>query len=175
VLSLWFRQHIQAYSTAFLATELTILSDLLIRSVTKLTSMRAHVISCEQKGLLIPNQTQVLFGINEHLEFLARHILVDSCPGNPGVLPSRGVAKFRRQAERLEAADALHRFERSIASETANLAQRIAGTLASGPDFAEVGRTGGGGDDISGHHKDGEDAEENAPDGERGGVASAMA
>jgi hypothetical protein len=158
----------QTYSTAFLVTELTRLSDRLIRSVTKLTSMRAHVTSCEQKGLFILNQTQVIFAIKEHLEFLARHVLVDPYPGSPGVLPSAGVAKSRRQAERLDALDALHRLERSIAAETANFTQNIAVTLATGSDSAEVGRTESGADDIGGHHEDEEVAEENAPDGKEG-------
>jgi hypothetical protein len=94
--------------------------------------MRAHVISCEQRGLFIPNQNQVLFGINEHLEFLAGHVLMDPCPGNPSMLPSAGVARFRRQAERLEAPDARRRLESSIAAETASLAQSIAVNLAPG-------------------------------------------
>lgn len=125
VLRLWFAQHVQCYSTAFLAGELMRLSDLLTSRITRLTSMLNQVIWCEQRGLLIPNQTQVLSTINEHFEFLTRHTLVDPHVDNARVRPTRAVPKCWRQVERLETAEHLYQFEHSIPTATRKTGQAV--------------------------------------------------
>jgi hypothetical protein len=85
-----FTQYAQVYSTAFLLTELSRLSNSLAGPVAKLTAMAEHVIDCQQRGLPVTSQTQVLFAVNERFEFLTRHALVDPrigspCPHHPGL------------------------------------------------------------------------------------------
>jgi hypothetical protein len=91
----WFTQYVQVYSTAFLLTELSRLSNSLAGLVAKLTAMAEHVIDCQQRGLPVTSQTQALFAVNERFEFLTRQALVDPrigspCPHHPGLNLRRG-------------------------------------------------------------------------------------
>jgi hypothetical protein len=69
------------------------------------------VIYCEPSGFLIGNQTRVLFHIQEDIEFLMSHILLDPEIGNPKVLPVKVILKSWRQFARREAAESLGQFE----------------------------------------------------------------
>jgi hypothetical protein len=115
VLRLWFAQHVQCYSTAFLAGELTRPSGRLTILIIRLTSTGHHTVTCQQRGVFIPNQAYVLFAINEHFEFLTRHTLVDSHISNAGVSPTGATPKCWPQVEQLEAAEQGNRLEQSTA------------------------------------------------------------
>jgi hypothetical protein len=125
VLRSWFTQHIQVHSTAFLAGKFIELYQLIAGLASKLTLIQNEIILCEQKGLLIRNQSQVLFNVNEYLEFFGSHILTDPQPSEPRVLLSRSVSKVKLQNARFEAAEDLREFERSIAVDKQNQRRRI--------------------------------------------------
>jgi hypothetical protein len=184
VLRSWFTQHIQVHSTAFLAGKFIELYQLIGGLASKLMSIQNEIILCEQKGLLIHNQPQVLFSVNEYLEFFASHILADPQPFEPRVLLSRSVAKVKRQTARFEAAEDLREFERSIAVDTPN--QRRGGVCCNEmkdarPEFgtAEEDRNAINGDDdrhLEKAEKEGISDEDDSDEGSRriGGIGNSV-
>jgi hypothetical protein len=65
--------------------------------------MMDHVLRCEQAGFLISNQKQILFAINDHLDFSRRHSFPDQCIGNPEVMTVRSSLGIRENdRERLK-------------------------------------------------------------------------
>jgi hypothetical protein len=84
--------------------------------------MAEHVIDCQQRGLPVTSQTQVLFAVNERFEFLTRHALVDPRIGTRRVTV-RDLAKLRRLCEKREAAEELWQFEQRFVTETGTAGQ----------------------------------------------------
>jgi hypothetical protein len=106
-----------------LLSELSRLSNSLAALIAKLTAMAEHVIDCQQRSLLVTNQTQVLLAVDEHFEFLTRHALVDPLTGTRRVVTVRDLARLRRLSEKREAAEELWQFERRFATETGSVGQ----------------------------------------------------